>query len=228
MNRSPDRLTPAQKDAIYDLKHKGKSGAEVKRIVSMGYEDVDPFRVSVAHANETYRLMAEQRGELYTTQITGLSTDAAIDKLQARLLRLAEREIAKQETKHARGKTDAAQLGKLAGALERIHKLSEARAVPARPGADKQDGAKSGEPVPTSFAAQLAEGDDAAEPVPAADVVLVEGRGVPGPKPKQSVPTEHASRRDGDDLSVPINPAAQDHGALGDAAFRDAVSTDLH
>jgi hypothetical protein len=185
MGASPDRLTPAQKDLVYELKRQGKSGKEVKRIASMGHEGVDPFRISASHANEIYRLIAESRGELYTTQIAELSTDAALDKLQARLLRLAEREIARQETKERSGRLDAVQVGKLATALERIHKLSETRAATAKPARTAEDAAA--EPVPSSFAEQLAEGD---ETVPAADVVLTEARGVPGPKPKQSAPDE--------------------------------------
>jgi hypothetical protein len=183
MGRSPDRLTPAQKDAIYDLKHQGKSGAEVKRIVSMGYGGSDPFRVSVAHVNETYRLMAEDKGELFASQIHGLSTDGALDRLQARLLRLAEREIARLERQQRAGKLDGSKVARMATALERIHKLSAARTVPAPPAPAKREGKEDAKAVPSTFAEQLAEGDEA---VPAADVVLTEGRGVPGPKPKRN------------------------------------------
>lgn len=233
MGSSPDRLTPAQKDAIYDLKHKGKSGREVVALVGAGHAGLDPFTVSVAHANETYRLMAEQRGELYATQIGGLPTDGALDKLQARLLRLAEREIARQETRQRGGKLDAAQVGRLAGALERIHKLSEARAVPAPPTKgerDKQsdaDGADA-DAVPSTFAEQLAEGEDAASApdasAPAADVVLSPQGTVPGPKPGQSaaqaVPHDlHPTEGDGADGAASLSEQSTDgmSGGLSEA-----------
>jgi hypothetical protein len=191
MGRSPDRLTPQQRDVIYELKHQGKSGREVSEIVAAGYGEVKPFTVSGQHANDLYRAMAEQRGELYETQLEGLTTTAAIRKLQARGLRLAERELARQETRQARGKLDPAQLGKVAVALERFHRLDEALAVPPPPTA-KKDGSKAGDgegEQASAFATRLAEGagedaePSALAPAPVADLPISEGGKVAGRPP---------------------------------------------
>lgn len=224
MGRTPDRLTPQQKDLLYELKCEGLTGDQVVARVEAGYEEARPFKVSRAQVNEIYRRRAEDEGVLYRTTIEGLTTKGALDKLTQRLLRLAEREIARMETRQRRTKAtlDANRITKLAAALERIHKLDKTRAVPSPskgntkgPGAVKQ----------SSFAAKLAEQGEQPEPI--GDVVLPNGddaghasdaapdpssspsiapEPLPGtPDPAQLAPAEQSNRGEESVAAVPAS-----------------------
>lgn len=206
--RSPKRITPEQRDWIYEQKRKGLSGKQISELAARGTggaNAIKAFSVSHTAVNEIYRTIAEQRGELYTTTIEGLSTDGAVDKLTTRLLRLAERELARLETAQRRGKLDPTKVGKLATALERIHKLEESRARSGKAAPKKAKGEPGAPGGPaSSFAEQLAQAAQT-QSAPVADRVIKpeDAQAVPSAPPPPHQPPAHNPPNDPPQPTLP-------------------------
>lgn len=177
MAASHPSLTPSQRETIYALRKKGKSGEAIRRLCAQGVDDQPPFSVSAQHALTVSRRIGAERGELYASAIGNMEDAEALDALTARLIATAEREIQRQEQLQKRGRVDAAQVGKLAAALEKLYRLAERKAETVRPPSGPAKGNDTGpeaEPEPPSLAETLiAEGDDAADDTPPIGDVVV-------------------------------------------------------
>ncbi len=177
---SHPNLTPIQREAIYALKRKGKSGEEIRRVCARGTEvdgqAVPPFSVSGQHANTVARRLGAERGELYTSAIGNLEDGEALDALTARLIATAEREIQRQEQLQKRGRLDAAQVGKLATALAKLYGLAERKGETVRPPGGEVK-APEAVPDPPTLAEQLIADGGAEEDAPALGDVVVGANG---------------------------------------------------
>jgi hypothetical protein len=133
------KLSPAQKEAIYELKKAKKSGREIRRICAQGYKDLEPFSVSAQHANTIGRQLMIERDELFTATVHKMPPGQAVHHLARRLIVLADRESLRLERLQRVGKLDAVKLAKLAGAVVKVHELVE-RIAAEPPGPQPQNG----------------------------------------------------------------------------------------
>jgi hypothetical protein len=189
MGRSVPRLSPSQRFAIYQLKADGKSGREVSELCARGYKELAPFKVSESRANEVAREVADERGELYNSDLAKLPAHEVTEKLSKRLLSIADRETERLDKAQRGGKLNAAQLGQLAGAVSRLHDLL----TRTRPNGDS--------PAP--------------EPN---DVGEGEGKKLDSPAPSKWV-TDAAKGMDEPNPPAPDPPAAPTHAPVGDVAL---------
>ena len=127
MSANYGKLDAAQREKVFDLKEKGLSGKAVAAALAKGWPDevppISPVEVSGQGVNDLYRRQKRERDLLYGSHVSKLSNGAGLDVLTRRLLVIADRETQRQEEKQKRGKLDGTELGRLVGAVERLHKL---------------------------------------------------------------------------------------------------------
>lgn len=137
---APPRLTAEQRERIYALKEKGKSGAETARLCALGFEDLPPFKVTGQRCNDVWRKMARERDTLYGFNFKRGPMDEGIRRLARIGIIIADREMERQDRNQKRGQLNGNQLSALAGALKRLHML--ARDIEAEPPDSSQNGAE--------------------------------------------------------------------------------------
>lgn len=125
MAASYGKLTAAHEEAIYDLKKADDSGRVIREKLAAGYKDLDPVKISGQQANKVARRLLDERDELYSSKIQTKPAPEGLRLLTRRLMIIAERETMRLERQEKAGKLDAAKLGKLAGAVTKLHGLLE-------------------------------------------------------------------------------------------------------
>jgi hypothetical protein len=168
------KLSAQHEEACWELKKAGKTGREIREVLARGGykiigtdEGLSPASISASRANRIARRLMDERDDLYTSEVLKRPTNEGARLLVRRLLRVAECETNRLERQQRAGRLDAAKLGRLAGAVERLVKVSERMdAEPPDDGAT--DGKADSQPDSggaPSFAASLL-GEDDGETVP--------------------------------------------------------------
>ncbi len=170
MAASYGKFSPEQEETIYRLKKAGKTGGEIALRCSEGVEGLPPFTISASRANGVARKLADEREELYSSDVASRPAPEGLDLLTKRLLRIAERETRRLERQQEAGRLDAQRLGKLAAAMTKLHGLLERNAEPVPSKSTKKGDAVEPDPdAPPSFADQLI--GSGSEPAPAVEAV---------------------------------------------------------
>jgi hypothetical protein len=143
------KFTDDQRQAIFELKHEGKSGAEVERICRGGCKGLEPFEVRAQTANRIYREELERRNE--PSPLSKLPPSQAIAKLIEESIQFAERQIA---TLRRRGKREdvGAEFKRYVDALEKLQRMTSQSGT-------VQSGTVHGGTEPSSLLAKLAEAE---------------------------------------------------------------------
>lgn len=238
MARSSGKLSSAQREAIYDLKKKGKTGRAIREELKAGYsptgeevDRLDPANLSISECNRIAKRLMDERDELFSSRVRDKPPNEGLMILSKRLIVIAERETVRLESAVKRGHLDANKLGKLSSALVRMYGLlerSEGHADPDEPTGQGEDAGA--EAVPSSFADTLVRDEDPVEeeavpsepprgaPAPVGDMPLTASGKVRGRPPsgidraQQAVPNDlppNTSKR-GDSSDVATN------GGLGE------------
>lgn len=194
MGASYGKLDPGHEEAIYQLKKAAKSGREIRELLARGYEKLAPVSISASRANSIARRILDERDELYKSRIQDRPAGEALRLLTRRLLLIAERETERLESHQRAGRLDAARLGRLAGAVTKLHPLLDANeaARPLGQGSAAQKGDSSEPNAPASAFASTLIGEGEAVPEPPAPPpgqgaqpsgALLADRVVPAPPP---------------------------------------------
>lgn len=232
VGRSYGKLTPGHQEAIYRLKKEGRSGREVRLKLAAGIDGEPPVSVSADRCNKVARRMMEERDELYTSAILTKPAPEGLRILTRRLMILAERETMRLERAERAGRLDANKLGKLAGALVKLHGLLERNAELYDPGegssageggAAKKGDSPDGQAGPSPFAASLAA--RAAEPAPPEDG-SAPTPGDAAPIADQVVKPTPAGAQNGAAHAVPDDPPSlgEGQGASPDVRTQPAAA----
>lgn len=165
MGASYGKLDPGHEEAIYELKKAHKSGREIREVLARGYGKLPPVSISASRANSIARRILDERDELYRSQVKDRPAPEGLRILTRRLMLIAERETERLERSQRAGKLDAARLGKLAGAVTKLHTLLDANDA-AQPGPGGEADKKGDSPAPASaFASELiGEGEAVPDP----------------------------------------------------------------
>jgi hypothetical protein len=164
MARTYHKLDFYQREKVWELRSKGMSGAEVARLLKVGFPREDPpitsVKITAQAVNSVYRTQCLQRNALYAEQMATIPTGAVMLRNRRQLSMIAAAELERLRQKQADGKLDPEQLRKLAGAVERIEKLelnaAKRGAVPDEPPSKGRDQGDLGDiKVPPSFADQM-------------------------------------------------------------------------
>lgn len=168
MGASYGKLTPGHEEAIYRLRKeknargKPRSGTEIRRALAKGVPGEPPVSISADRALKVAARLLDERDELYNSKVQDKPPHEGLAILTKRLLMVAERETARLERAERAGRLDAGRLGKMAGALTKLHTLLErAQESGDDPSAVKPDSSPGGgEAVPPStFTEGLLQGD---------------------------------------------------------------------
>lgn len=188
MGNSYGKLTPGHEEAIYRLRKeknahgKPRSGTEIRRALAQGIAGEPPVSISADRALKVARKLMDERDHLYTSKVQTKAPREGLQLLTKRLIVVAERETIRLERAENAGRLDANKLGKLAGALTKLHTLQERAEERGDPDAPANNGGSSADaaPPPSTFAEGLlgtgGDGDQgiegASSPPAVADEVL--------------------------------------------------------
>lgn len=163
MGASYGKLTPGHEEAIYRLRKekngggRPRTGEEIRKALARGIDGEAPVSISADRALKVARRLIDERDELYNSDVQKRPPNEGLRLLTKRLLVLAEKETLRLERAERGGRLDAAKLGKLAGAMVKLHGLLERLEAGeddpppgAADGGSKEDGA-----VSSPFASQL-------------------------------------------------------------------------
>jgi hypothetical protein len=135
-----DKLDFWQREKIWELRSKRVAGTEVARLLAKGWPSADPpvaaVKITPQAVNSAYRRMERDRNALYFEQIAHVPTAEVLALNRRKLSQIAAAEAERLRKLQEVGRLDAVQLGKLAGAVERIEKLevnAANRGAPADP-----------------------------------------------------------------------------------------------
>lgn len=127
MGHTYDKLDLLQREKVWELKAKGQSGTEVAKALAAGFPRDDPpvarVKITPQAVNQLYRRQRLERDALYSQRLAFVTTEDALYLLRRKLSLIANSEADRLMKLQERGKLDADQLRRLAGACERIEKL---------------------------------------------------------------------------------------------------------
>lgn len=206
MARSSGKLSAAQREAIYDLKKKGKTGRVIRDALKAGYsptgdevDRLDPVNLSISECNRIAKRLMDERDELFSSRVRDKPPHEGLTILAKRLIIIAERETVRLEAAVKRGQLDSNKLARLATAMVRLYGLlerAEGQADPDEPtdnGGDTETDAQR-----SAFADTLVQAEEVGEalavpdepptgaPAPVADLSLTESGAVRGRPPSAS------------------------------------------
>ena len=190
MGASYGKLTPGHEEAIYALRKAKKTGREIRQALARGVPGEPPVSISADRALKVAKRLSDERDELYAADVQRAPAPEGLRLLTRRLVLVATRETERLERAERAGRLDANKLGKLAGALTKLHVLLERNdelgggAEPVKKGGSSQPDPDA-PPAPSTFGESLIsneggsedDGDAESQPAPIADRV------VPGPAP---------------------------------------------
>lgn len=125
MGASYKDLTPGHEEFIYEGKKANRSGAKIRLELAAGIEGERPISVSASQVNRVGRRILDERDELYSSEVQHKPAPEGLRLLTRRLMLIAERETYRLEKAERAGRLDANKLGRLAGALTKLHTLLE-------------------------------------------------------------------------------------------------------
>lgn len=177
MGASYGKLTPGHEEAIYRLRKERNSsgrprtGTEIRDALARGVDGEPPVSISADRALKVARKLIDERDELYSVDVQKRAPREGLQLLNKRLMVLADKETARLERAERQGRLDANKLGKLAGALAKIHALQDRLERPDDPQGGggptgKKDDSSAGA-VSSPFASRLVGGGDEGTAAPA-------------------------------------------------------------